>query len=233
MDSLKVPNVSLAIQNFTLQMWLDDEGRKKIVETHKDLCEQIESANQACRKLRTELENILKSSKANLTSKKELNTACRKVVDSTYPLVRYPLSGDIWNSIGKKILDVKTFTISYYSEKEIDAAISWRLKQKELEETNALRVSSCLSNAKKLLIEKNMIEEVTTLSDKDVVSVAEQILFEEALDKEVGEVEIDFCDYCSVWIPDNHRCSCGNRRVCWEKGGCFLDGTGYLYPAGY
>lgn len=44
MDSLKVPNVSLAIQNFTLQMWLDDEGRKKIVETHKDLCEQIKHA---------------------------------------------------------------------------------------------------------------------------------------------------------------------------------------------
>jgi len=57
-------------------------------------------------------------------------------------------------------------------------------------------------------------------------------LFLSSLDKLEGEVDIDCCDECSTWVVGEKRCSCGNRRICWEVDGNFIDGF-YNYSSAY
>ena len=43
------------------------------------------------------------------------------------------------------------------------------------------------------------------------------------------EIDISCCSECSTWIYDEHRCSCGNRRMYLTVEGDFIDGY-YAYP---
>jgi hypothetical protein len=75
-------------------------------------------------------------------------------------------------------------------------------------------------------------EEALSLSDADAKLIAEGILVQRAINEESGPVDCP-CDNCGEWFPEEKRCQCGNRRICWESSGDFLLGKGYVYAQAY
>lgn len=65
------------------------------------------------------------------------------------------------------------------------------------------------------------------------------IEIDKAIEKEIqeslGHYE-DFdgknCDDCSGWTVGEHRCDCGNRRICWGHN-ILEDGTILVFPEAY
>jgi hypothetical protein len=59
---------------------------------------------------------------------------------------------------------------------------------------------------------------------EDAVALANEIAFDEAVKEKVASDEMfsfsgdDYCENCSGWDGQDRRCSCGNRRVNWERG---------------
>jgi hypothetical protein len=68
-----------------------------------------------------------------------------------------------------------------------------------------------------------------SLSDADAVQAATDVIIRRAIAEQSGPVDCP-CDNCGEWFPDEKYCQCGNRRICWESGGDFLLGKGYVYP---
>lgn len=75
-------------------------------------------------------------------------------------------------------------------------------------------------------------EKALSLSDADAKLIAEEILVQRAINEKSGPVDCP-CEECGEWFPDEKRCQCGNRRICWESSGDFLLGKGYVYAQAY
>jgi hypothetical protein len=69
------------------------------------------------------------------------------------------------------------------------------------------------------------------------IEVANDIAFDEAIAAQKIGVLItsfggdDYCEGCSGWDMESHRCACGNRRVAWERDGDFENM--YVYAQAY
>lgn len=75
--------------------------------------------------------------------------------------------------------------------------------------------------------------------DKDfniqtAIEFADEVAFNEEVDKfqEGGYVDFygdDYCEDCAGWNGKDHRCDCGNRRVCWTTGDSHSFKEPYIY----
>lgn len=114
---------------------------------------------------------------------------------------------------------------------ELYDKIIWQYKSK-IREVN--KVDKLLIKSIEYATEQNI--NIEDLNQKEIISTVSEHAKEKYLKENLPngtEVYLKHgCDECSTYIMGEHRCSCGNRRICIEVEGDLIEGFTY-YPEPY